>query len=110
MTTKPIFGLTECEKAQHVDVLSSVLAKLEPSPQEAVNALESCAILVQDDFMTPHVDHQSIDSLFKAAFGKTPAAIRENTSIPIEGHAPESRSITLHWYEGWSQSLIRGCA
>ena len=86
MTTKPSSGLTECEKAQHVDALTSVLGKLEPSYQDAVNALESCAVLIQDDFMTPHVDHQSVVSLFKAAFGVTPKAIRENTSIPIEGH------------------------
>lgn len=86
MTTKPIFSLTDREKAHHVDVLTSVLAKLGPSSQEAVNALESCAILVQDDFMTPHVDHRLVVELFKAAFGTVPSAIRENTSIPIEGH------------------------
>ena len=85
MTTKPIFRLSDSEKAHHVETLSSALAKLEPSSQDAVNALESCAILVQDDFMTPHVDHRLVVELFKAAFGTVPNAIRENTSIPIEG-------------------------
>ena len=86
MTTRPIFRLSDREKAHHVEALSYILEKQDLAPRDAVNALESCAILIQDDFMTPHVDHQSIVSLFKAAFGKTPAAIRENTSIPTEGH------------------------
>ena len=86
MTTGLHFSLAGRERAQHIETLSSVLAKPEMSSQDAVRALEPCAILVQDDFMTPHVDHQSIVSLFKAAFGRVPGAIRENTSIPIEGH------------------------
>lgn len=35
--------------------------------------------------MTPHVDHQLVVSLFKAAFGKAPGSIKKNMSIPIEG-------------------------
>ena len=86
MTTRPIFRLSDREKAHHVEALSRVLERQDLASRDAVNALESCAVLIQDDFMTPHVDHQSVVSLFKAAFGVAPKAIRENTSIPIEGH------------------------
>ena len=86
MTTRPIFRLSDRERANHVEALSCLLERRDLTSKDAVKALESCAILVQDDFMTPNVDHQSVVSLFKAAFGKTPSAIREDTSIPIEGH------------------------
>ena len=85
MTTRPIFRLSDREKAHHVEALSCVLERPALTSRDAVNALESCAILVQDDFMTPHVDHQSIVSLFKVAFRKVPDAIRESTSFPTEG-------------------------
>ena len=100
MTTRPIIRLSDREKAHHVASLSCVLERRELASSDAVKALESCAILVQDDFMTPHVDHQSVVLLFKAAFGKTPAAIRENTSIPIEGHGTEEPV--------YHSSLVRG--
>ena len=82
----PDFSLTEREKAHHVEALSSVLDKSQPSSRDVVKALECCAILVQDDFMTPHVHRELVVSLFKTAFGKSPGAIRKNMSIPIEGH------------------------
>ena len=100
MTTRPIFRLSDREKAHHVESLSCVLERRDLPSRDAVKALESCAILVQDDFMTPHVDHQSIVSLFKAAFGKTPAAIRQNTSLPIDGHGTEEPV--------YHSSLVRG--
>ena len=101
MTTRPIFRLSDREKAYHVESLSCVSLKGGTwLPSDAVNALESCAILVQDDFMTPHVDHQSIVSLFKAAFGKTPGSIREKMIIPIGGHGTEEPV--------YRSSLVRG--
>ena len=84
--SRPHFSLTEREKAHHIEAISAVVGSPEPSSQDAVNALESCAILIQDDFMTPHVDHQLAVSLFKAAFEKSPGSIGKNTSFPIESH------------------------
>ena len=94
------FSLTEREKAKHVEALSSVLDMSEQSSQDAVNALESCAILIRDDFMTPYVDHQLVVSLFKAAFGESPGSIKKNMSIPIEGRGTGE---PIH-----HSSLIRG--
>ena len=81
--SRPHFGLTDREKAHHVEALSDVMNMPEPPSQDAVNALECCAILIQDDFMTPHVNHQLVVSLFKAAFGKALGSIKKNMSIPI---------------------------
>ena len=86
MTTRPIFRLSDREKAHHVEALSCVLERRDLASRDAAEALESCAILIQNDFMTPYVDHQLVIGLFKAAFGRVPGSIRENTSIPIEGN------------------------
>ncbi len=84
--SRPRFSLTETEKAHRVKGLTAVMDMDTPSSQDAVKAIEHCAILIQDDFMTPHVNRQSIVSLFKSAFGKSPGSIRKNTTIPIEGY------------------------
>lgn len=78
------FSLTERERAHRVKELTAIVDKLEPSPQDAIRALEHCAVLIQDDFMTPHVSHKLVVSLFKSAFGKSPGSIRENTTIEID--------------------------
>lgn len=84
--SRPHFSLTEREKAHHIEAISAAVGSPEPSSQDAVKALESCAILIQDDFMTTHVDHQLVVSLFKMAFGKSPGSIGKNTIFPIESH------------------------
>ena len=86
LVSRPHFGLTDREKAHHVEALSDVMDMPEPHSKDAINALERCAILIQDDFMTPYVDHQLVLSLFKMAFGKSPGSIRKNTTFPIESH------------------------
>lgn len=98
--SRPHFGLTDREKAHHVEALSDVMDMPEPHSQDAINALESCAVLIQDDFMTPHVNHQLVVSLFKAAFGKAPGSIKKNMSLPIEGRGTGE---PIH-----HSSLIRG--
>ena len=84
----------------HAKELDAILSMVEPRSQDAVRGLEHCAVLVQDDLMTPHVDRDKALRLFKAAFGKSPGSFRKNTVIPIEGRGtgePVYRS-----------SLIRG--
>ena len=84
----------------HAKTLEAILDASEPHPQDAVRGLEHCAVLVQDDLMTPHVDRDKALRLFKAAFGKSPGSFRKNTVVPIEGRGtgePVYRS-----------SLIRG--
>lgn len=98
--SRPRFSLTEGEKAHHVKELTGVSDMDVPSPQDAIKALEHCAVLIQDDFMTPHVNHQLVVSLFKVAFGKAPGAIRRNTTIPMEGQ--EAVEPIYH------SSLVRG--
>ena len=98
--SRPHFSLTDREKAHHVKELGTIVEMEEPSSHNAVKALEHCAVLIQDDFMTPHVDHQSVISLFKSAFGKSPGTIRRNTTISIEGR--EAVEAIHH------SSLVRG--
>ena len=83
--SRPHFSLTEREKARHVKELVAVMEMEAPASQDAVRALEHCAVLIQDDFMTTHVNHQTVVSLFKSVFGKSPGSIRKNTTIPVEG-------------------------
>ena len=98
--SRPHFSLTEREKAHHVTELAAVMEMKAPSSRDSIKALEHCAILIQDDFMTPYVNHQAIVSLFKSAFGKSPGSIRKNTTIPIEGQ--EAVESVYH------ASLVRG--
>ena len=102
MTTRPLFSLTERERTHHIEALSSVLTRSDLSSQDAVRALECCAILIQDDFMTPHVDRKLVVSLLKAAFGKGPGSMKNNTTFCIEGR--DIRNLV------YQSSLIRGAA
>ena len=81
--SRPHFNLTEREKAYHVKELSKIRGADAPAAHQAVQALEHCAVLIEDDFMTPHVNHQLVNSLFKSAFGKSPGSVRKNTIFPI---------------------------
>ena len=85
--SRPHFSLTEREKAHHIEAISAAVSSPEPSSQGAVKALECCAVLIQDDFMTPHVSRQLVLSLFRAAFGKSLGSIKRNKSIPIGGRS-----------------------
>lgn len=98
--SRPYFSLTEREKAHHVKALAAVMESDAPSSQDAVKALEHCAVLIQDNFMTPHVNHPLVASLFKSAFGKSPRSIRKNTIIHIE----ERETVEAIYHS----SLVRG--
>ena len=82
---RPSFNLTDAQRQRHAKALNDILSISEPSPQDALEGLEHCAILVQDDFLTPHVTHRRVLTLFKAAFGKSPESYRKNTAVSIEG-------------------------
>ena len=81
---RPSFNLTEAERLQHTEALLAILNVPKPCPQDAVMALEHCAVLVQDNFMTPHVGRDKVVPLFETAFGKSHESFEEDMTIPIE--------------------------
>ena len=79
------FGLTSRERAYHIEALLGTKPMDKPSPQDAIEALEHCASLIEDDSLPDCMDHESLVSLFRAAFGKSPGSFRKNTTIFTEG-------------------------
>ncbi len=83
--SRPPFRMTEREKRHRADSLNAVLDMEEIPPQDAIKGIEHCAVLIQDETLTPHVNRDRVLTLFKAAYGKSPESYRKNTAIPIEG-------------------------
>ena len=79
------FVLTDRERAYHIEALLRAKSADKPSPQDAVKTLEHCASLIRDDSLPDCMHHESLVSLFKAAFGKSQVSFRKVTTIPIEG-------------------------
>lgn len=77
------FGLTERERAFHIESLPRVDGLDELQPEDAVKALERCAALIRDDSLPFEFNHDALVRLFKAAFDKTPGSFKTNTVIPI---------------------------
>ncbi len=82
-TPQSPFGLTERERAFHIESLPRVEGLDELQPEDAVKALERCAALIRDNSLPFEFNHQALVRLFKAAFDKTPGSFKTNTVIPI---------------------------
>ncbi len=83
--SRPSFRMTEREKRHHTDSLNAILDMEEIPPQDATRGIEHCAVLIQDELLTPHVNRDRVLTLFKAAYGKSLESARKNTVIPVEG-------------------------
>lgn len=81
--TQSPFGLTERERAFHIESLPGVEGLDELQSEDAVKALERCAALIRDDSLPYEFDHEALVRLFKAAFNKTPGSFKTNTVIPV---------------------------
>ena len=82
-TTRSPFGLTERERAFHIESLPGVEDLDALQPEEAVKVLERVAALILDDSLPFAFNHQALVRLFKAAFDKSPGSFKSNTVIPI---------------------------
>lgn len=87
--SRPPFRMTEREKRHRADSLNSTLDMAKIPPQDAIKGIEHCAVLIQDETLTHHVNRDRVITLFKAAYGKSPESYRKNTVIPIEGGTEE---------------------
>ena len=82
-TTPSPFGLTERERAFHIESLPSVEGLDALRTEDAIKTLERVAALILDDSLPFKFNHQALVRLFKAAFGKSPGSFKSNTVIPI---------------------------
>ena len=82
-TTPSPFGLTERERAFHIESLPGVEGLDELRPEDAVKTLESVAALILDDSLPFEFNHQALTRLFKAAFDVSPRSFAADTVIPV---------------------------
>ncbi len=83
--SRPKFRMTEREKSHRADSLNAILDMTEIPPEDAIKGIEHCAVFIQDETLTPHVNRDRVLTLFKAAYGKSPESPKKNTVIPIQG-------------------------
>ena len=83
--SRPPFRMTERERQHHADSLNAILGMKEIPSQKAIKGIEHCAVLIQDETLTPHVNRERALTLFNAAYGKSPESAKKNTVIPVEG-------------------------
>ncbi len=83
--SRPPFRMTKREKRHRTDSLNAILDMEEIPAQDAIKGIEHCAVLIQDETLTPHVNRDRVMTLFKAAYGISPESTKKNTVIPVEG-------------------------
>jgi hypothetical protein len=85
------FGLTEHERAHRLAALESIMGNLHSSKvshQDAVRALEHCAVLTEDDNLPYKVDRRSIMRLIGIILGKPLTDVTAETTIEIPRDTP----------------------
>jgi len=85
------FGLTEHERAHRLAALESIIGNLHSSQvsrQDAVRALEHCAVLTEDDNLPHKIDRRSIMRLFGIILGKPLTDVTAETTIEIPRDIP----------------------
>lgn len=81
------FGLTEKERALYTDDLRRLLANLGQynlSTGQAVQALEKCASLIEDNSLPAEVTRNTLAKLVKTATGLTPSAVKKKMNFTIK--------------------------
>ena len=84
-TSSP-FGLTEHERAHRLAALDSIIGKLKSSQvsrEDAIRALEHCAVLTEDDTLPYKVDRRSIMRLLGIVLGKPLTDVTAETTIEV---------------------------
>ncbi len=80
--------LTELERERLCEALLQMLDGKSLSSEEAVQALEYCATLVQDESLPQEVDRKTLLSLLHQAAGISFSKVKKTTKIPVgEGEA-----------------------
>jgi len=87
------FGLTERERVYRLSALESITGKLKgsrASRQEAIRALEHCAVLTEDDSLPYTIDRRSVMRLIGIVLGKPLTDVTSETTIEIPQNIPSS--------------------
>lgn len=89
-TSSP-FGLTERERAYRLSALESITENLKGSHvsrQDAIRALEHCAVLTEDDSLPYTIDRRSVMRLIGVVLGKPLTDVTSETTIEIPQDVP----------------------
>ena len=98
------FGLTEREREFHREAFCHIWHMDKLTSEHATKGLEHCAALIRDDSLPEDVGFDTLVSIFKSAFGKSPGSYKVNTAIPVDGesngkptyHIPLVRGVVLN--------------
>lgn len=85
------FGLTDHERAYRLSALKSITEKLkasEVSYQDAIRALEHCAVLTEDDSLPYAVGRRSVMRLIGIVVGKPLTDVTSETTTEIPQDSP----------------------
>jgi len=91
-TSSP-FGLTERERTYRLSALESITEKLKGSQvsrQDAIRALEHCAVLTEDDSLPYTIDRRSVMRLIGVVLGKPLTDVTSETTIEIPQDIPST--------------------
>ena len=102
-------ALTELERERLHKVLLQLFSEKTLSSEKAIQALEYCATLIQDESLPPEVDRKILLSLLHQATGIPFSKVKKATKIPVrEGKAIKGvaflRGVYLHLT--WNDRLI----
>lgn len=80
------FGLTERERAYRLNTLESIIKSLsseEVNRQDALKALEHCAVLIEDDNLPSMIERRILLRLLGLSLGKPLSEVTADTTIEI---------------------------
>lgn len=105
----PRSALTEQERERLQKTLLQLLDKKKLSSEEAIQALESCATLIQDGSLSSKVNRQTLLSLFHQTTGVPLSKIKKTTRIPLRNGEPVKEIALLrgvHLHLTWNDHLV----
>lgn len=105
----PCSALTEQERERLQKALPQLLDKKALSSEKAIQALESCATLIQDGSLPAQVDRQTLLSLLHQVIGIPISKIGKATRIPVqEGEAVKEMALLrgVHLHLSWNDRLV----
>jgi hypothetical protein len=101
--------LTELERERLHKVLLQLFSEKTLSSDKAIQALEYCATLIQDESLPPEVDRKILLSLLHQAIGVPFSKVKKITKIPVhEGEAIKEVALLrgVHLHLTWNDHLV----
>lgn len=107
--SSPHSALTEQERERLQKALYQLLDSKKLSSEKAIQALEYCATLVQDESLPSEVNRQTLLSLFHQATGVPLSKIKKATRIPVrDGEAVKEIALLrgVHLNLTWNDHVV----